>query len=82
MRVLIFTLVLIFVSSVILFAFLRPEYRSAFEADQACHYEKWASYGDRANSDCDHDIETRQWILFSSDESSDRPAEIIKRYRY
>ncbi|KGG16245.1 MULTISPECIES: hypothetical protein [unclassified Prochlorococcus] len=30
---------------------------------------------------CDHDIETRQWILFNPG-TSNQPAEVVKRYRY
>ncbi len=56
-------------------------YRSAFEADQACHSEKWSSYGDNATFDCDHDLETNQWILYEA-LPDHMPAQVIKRFRY
>ena len=56
-------------------------YRSAFEADQACHSEKWGSYGDDSTFGCDHDLETNQWILYES-LPDHMPAKVIKRFRY
>ena len=56
-------------------------YRSAFEADQACHSEKWNSYGETPSFGCDHDLETNQWILYE-DLPDHIPAKIIKRFRY
>ena len=56
-------------------------YRSAFEADQACHSEKWNSYGDNPNFECDHDMETDQWLLYEM-LPSHMPAKVIKRFRY
>ncbi len=56
-------------------------YHSAFEADQACHYAKWESYGESTNFDCDHDLETNQWLLF--EKSLDKkPAKVIRRFHY
>ena len=56
-------------------------YRSAFEADKQCHFDKFAEYKDSAEYGCDHDLETRQWILFRiGDENA--PATVLKRYRY
>ena len=56
-------------------------YRSAFEADQACHYEKWLNYKDDQSFGCDHDLETQQWILF--EEGRDHSAaKVIQRFRY
>ena len=56
-------------------------YRSAFEADQACHFAKWQIYADKEDYGCDHDIETNQWILF--EKSLDKnPAKVLQRFRY
>ena len=56
-------------------------YRSAFEADQACHAAKWTSYGENPIFECDHDLETNQWILYES-LPNHLPAKVIKRFRY
>ncbi len=56
-------------------------YRSAFEADQQCHYEKWNNYGEDISFGCDHDLETQQWILFEAGENH-QPATVIKRFSY
>ena len=56
-------------------------YRSASEADQACHSEKWNSYGENTSFDCDHDLETDQWILYEVIPNH-LPAKVIKRFRY
>ena len=56
-------------------------YRSAFEADQACHYEKTKVYESSSSFGCDHDTETSQWILYEL-ENSGLPAKVIKRFRY
>ena len=60
---------------------LKPEFNSAFEADQQCHFEMEMSVGVRPDLGCDHDLETRQWILFSKGKDS-LPAEVVKRFRY
>ncbi len=56
-------------------------YRSAFEADQACHYEKSLFQRDDESLGCDHDIETDQWILFEKQDKA-LPARVIKRFKY
>ena len=56
-------------------------YRSAFEADQACHSEQWNSYAENSNFACDHDLETSQWILYEA-LSNHEPARVIRRFRY
>ena len=64
-----------------LFGFLYfTSYRSAFEADQACHSDKFNEFNDSADVGCDHDLETNQWILYQIKEKS--PALVVKRYRY
>ncbi len=63
-----------------LFLYL-SEYKSAFEADQACHYDL-SVYDFGTNSGgCDHDMETSKWILFASG-IKNQPAKVIKRYKY
>ncbi len=56
-------------------------YRSAFEADQACHYELQLKSENVIKYGCDHDLETRQWILFESN-SNKLPSIVIKRFHY
>jgi len=56
-------------------------YKSAFEADQACHFQQWDAYGDNPNFGCDHDLETNKWILYEV-LPSHMPAKVIKRFRY
>tara|TARA_B100000700_G_C14651805_1_gene672297 strand:- start:33 stop:290 length:258 start_codon:yes stop_codon:yes gene_type:complete len=56
-------------------------YRSAFEADQACHSLKWKNYQDSEVFGCDHDLETNQWILYETS-NNHSPAKIMKRFRY
>ena len=56
-------------------------YDSAFEADQLCH-SSLSNFSDQSgNFDCDHDIETHQWILYETLDNS-QPAIIIKKFRY
>ncbi len=56
-------------------------YKSAFEADQQCHYQKYIANVEATKIDCDHDLETRQWILFEIGENNS-PAKVITRFRY
>ena len=56
-------------------------YRSAFEADQACHAARWNNYEENSSFDCDHDIETHQWILFEPG-ATHQSAKVIKRFSY
>ncbi len=53
-------------------------YDSAFEADQDCHSLLANFEAESINYDCDHDIETHQWILYQDI----KPAKIIKKFRY
>ena len=71
-------LFLIFIGS--LYYFLTG-YRSAFEADQQCHFLLNTNYQGDLSVGCDHDLETRQWLLFKS-EGEKEPAIVIKRFRY
>ncbi len=56
-------------------------YNSAFEADQQCHYQKSSFEEDYKTLGCDHDIETRQWILYNLNDDN-LPAEVLKRFKY
>ena len=63
-----------------LFYFLTG-YSSAFEADQQCHFDMRNKYSDITSIGCDHDLETRQWILYEERVASE-PAKVMQRYRY
>lgn len=66
----------------ILFIYLLlGSYQSAFEADQACHADRYTLYNDNKLTGCDHDLETNQWILYQSMENH-LPAKVVKRYKY
>ena len=67
--------------SILLYVSLRPEFRSAFEADQQCHYDLLHTIDDPTGFGCDHDIETKQWILFEATDSN-KPAQVLRRFRY
>ena len=56
-------------------------YRSAFEADQQCHYEIRLKSIELEGLGCDHDLETHQWILYQKG-INDQPSKVIERYRY
>ena len=70
-----------FLTLILTTAYFKPEYESAFEADQQCHFEMSTLQIDRPDLGCDHDTETRQWLLFDS-ERVNQPAEVVKRYKY
>ena len=56
-------------------------YKSAFEADQQCHYEMTLKSVELDELGCDHDLETNQWLLFRKG-IDDQPSQVIERYRY
>ncbi len=56
-------------------------YKSAFEADQQCHYEMKLKSVELDELGCDHDLETNQWLLFRKG-GDDQPSQVIERYRY
>ncbi len=56
-------------------------YKSAFEADQQCHYDMRIESIELDRLGCDHDMETNQWLLFRGG-VNDQPSKVIKRYRY
>jgi len=67
--------------SILSLVYFLTGYRSAFEADQQCHFDKSNKYSNITAIDCDHDLETRQWILYEKIVLSE-PAKVIERYRY
>tara|TARA_Y100001968_G_C19234622_1_gene656245 strand:+ start:520 stop:759 length:240 start_codon:yes stop_codon:yes gene_type:complete len=75
---------LFFVSLIaIIFGFIYffKGYKSAFEADQQCHYELKLQSDVLDRLGCDHDLETNQWLLFQEG-LDDEPSRVIKRFRY
>tara|TARA_Y100001968_G_scaffold54488_1_gene45701 strand:- start:105 stop:344 length:240 start_codon:yes stop_codon:yes gene_type:complete len=56
-------------------------YKSAFEADQQCHYELRLKSIELEGLGCDHDLETNQWILYQKG-INDKPSQVVERYRY
>ena len=56
-------------------------YKSAFEADQQCHYELRLKSNELEGLGCDHDLETNQWILYQEG-IDDEPSQVVQRYRY
>ena len=81
MKILSIALSLVLLNLLIWFTYLRPEYKSAFEADQACHFEISNFASASVELGCDHDLETRQWILFDS-QNSNEVAKVLKRFSY
>ena len=79
MRITIICLVLI--AMVIGIGIKITTYKSAFEADQACHLDKTQKSLDGNAYGCDHDLETRQWLLFQGSKD-DSLAKVVSRYRY
>ena len=61
--------------------FFFSRYKSAFEADQQCHYEMSLKSIEVEGLGCDHDLETNQWILYQQG-VNELPSRVIKRYRY
>tara|TARA_Y100001968_G_scaffold197285_1_gene180910 strand:- start:25 stop:264 length:240 start_codon:yes stop_codon:yes gene_type:complete len=57
------------------------EYKSAFEADQQCHYEMRLRSTELDGLDCDHDLETNQWLLYQNGLNG-QPSKVIERFRY
>jgi len=56
-------------------------YKSAFEADQQCHYEMRLKSLESDGLGCDHDLETNQWLLYRKG-IDEQPSQVIERYRY
>ena len=76
------TLLIVLSTLILVSIFWFIGYRSAFEADQACHeslQDKRVNYQEILG--CDHDTETRQWILYK-ESSENEAAKVIKRFKY
>ena len=63
------------------YLYFSPGYKSAFEADQQCHYELLLKSGELEGLGCDHDLETNQWILYQKG-INNKPSQVVERYRY
>ena len=75
---------ILFISLIaIIFGFLYffTGYKSAFEADQQCHYVMRLKSVELEGLGCDHDLETNQWLLYQKG-NNDQPSKIVERYRY
>ena len=72
---------IVFIALVIGYWYFFTGYKSAFEADQQCHYELRLKSTELEGLGCDHDIETNQWILFQKG-MNEKPSQVIERYRY
>ena len=83
MRITIFASILFLLVAILALQVYRafPDYRSAFEADQECHYQALTLLQEKGKLECDHDLETRQWILFSAGENNQK-ANVLKRFSY
>ena len=76
------TIALIFLIAIIVgFLYFFTGYKSAFEADQQCHYEMRLKSVELDGLGCDHDLETNQWLLYQNG-ADDQPSMVIERYRY
>ena len=74
--------VIISLISIILgYVYFFTGYKSAFEADQQCHYELRLKSVELEGLGCDHDIETNQWILYQNG-INEKPSSVVERYRY
>jgi len=75
--IILLSLILIFVGYLYFF----NGYKSAFEADQQCHYELRLKSVELEGLGCDHDLETNQWILYQQG-INEMPSKVVERYRY
>tara|TARA_B100000945_G_scaffold31150_1_gene21359 strand:+ start:623 stop:862 length:240 start_codon:yes stop_codon:yes gene_type:complete len=76
------SIALISIIAIILgYFYFSTDYKSAFEADQQCHYELRLRSVELDDLGCDHDLETKQWILYQKG-INDMPSEVVERYRY
>ena len=63
------------------FLYFFTGYKSAFEADQQCHYEMRLQSLELDGLGCDHDLETNQWLLYQEG-INNQPSKVIERFRY
>ena len=76
------TIGIIFVIALLaVFLYFFTGYKSAFEADQQCHYDMRLKSPELDRLGCDHDLETNQWLLYQKG-INDQPSQVIERYRY
>tara|TARA_B100000214_G_scaffold264138_1_gene195505 strand:- start:2840 stop:3079 length:240 start_codon:yes stop_codon:yes gene_type:complete len=73
--------ILSFVAIIVGYLYFFTGYKSAFEADQQCHYELRLKSVELEGLGCDHDLETNQWILYQK-VNNDKPSQVVQRYRY
>ena len=75
-------LVLISIVAIIIgYLYFFTGYKSAFEADQQCHYELRLKSVELEGLGCDHDLETNQWLLYQKS-INDEPSQVVERFRY
>tara|TARA_Y100001968_G_scaffold220673_1_gene203552 strand:+ start:108 stop:347 length:240 start_codon:yes stop_codon:yes gene_type:complete len=70
-----------FIAVIIGFLYFFTGYKSAFEADQQCHYKMRVQSVELDGLGCDHDLETHQWLLYRKG-INDQPSQVIERYHY
>ena len=69
------------IAIILVYVFFYTGYKSAFEADQQCHYELRLKSVELEGLGCDHDLETNQWILYQRG-INDKHSKVVERYRY
>ena len=77
-------IIIAFISLIVIilgYLFFFNGYKSAFEADQQCHYELRLKALELEGLGCDHDLETNQWLLYQKG-TNGNPSQVIERYRY
>ncbi len=70
-----------FIAIILAFLYFFTGYKSAFEADQQCHYEMRLKSIELEGLGCDHDLETNQWLLYQKGHN-EQPSIVIERFRY
>ena len=69
------------IATILAYLYFFTGYKSAFEADQQCHYDMRLKSAELGDLGCDHDLETNQWLLYQKNIDND-PFKVIKRYHY
>ena len=77
----IFLTVFLVILGIIGILYVQPEFKSAFEADQQCHYQLRVQAMELERLGCDHDLETNQWLLYQEG-INDQKAKVIERFSY
>ena len=73
--------ILALIAVIVGFLYFFTGYKSAFEADQQCHYEMRLKSVELEGLGCDHDLETKQWLLYQTG-TDGQPSKVINRFRY